>query len=176
MIAAKHAKRFQDDVKGRCKLMRDDINRDQVEKVDRIMNEVKKGVNRIGRPNKIDDNVLQKLYDGACLGLKNNALCLYSGISVSCFYEYMKKHPDIKDRIELLRNNPTILAMQSVNKGLTDRNKTERYKMSRWYLEKTDPEFSSKHDVSLDTSGSLSIESRSDALSAFLKRFESDQV
>lgn len=151
---------------------RKDTTINQVEAVksaEKIMNGVK---SKTGRPSVINDETLRKIDEGALLGLNNSSLCLYADISQSAFYSYIKEHPDLKDRIDLLRNNNNILAMRNVRKGLEDTDKKERGIMTRWFLEKTDPDFNSKLSVDVQSTGSLSIEARSDALEAFLSRFD----
>lgn len=153
---------------------RKDITSNQVEAVksaEKIMDNIKA---KTGRPSVINDDALRKIEEGALLGLNNSSLCLFADISQSAFYNYIKEHPSLKDRIDLLRNNNNILAMRNVRKGLEDTDKKERGIMTRWFLEKTDPDFNSKLSVDVQSSGNLTIEARSEALESFLSRFSAD--
>lgn len=120
-----------------------------------------------GRPCGVTPEKLAKLDEGFLLGLNDVECCLYADISSSAFYRYLDKHPEYRERKERLKKRPTIQAKKNISELLENGDEIT----SRWYLEKRSDEFSSKHDIAVDTSGSLSLDARSDALKGFLSRF-----
>ena len=101
------------------------------------------GTNR-GRPTVMTNEVVSKMEYGFMKGLNVTECCLYADISRNCFYEYLEKNPDFKDRIEELRSNPSTKAklnvVEAIEKGDTD--------ISRWWLERRNKdEFSAKQEV-----------------------------
>lgn len=123
-----------------------------------------------GRPCGVTPEKLDKLEKGFMLGLNDTECCLYADISTSAFYRYLEKNPKFREKKEVLKKKPLLKAKMNINDLLDSGDEIT----SRWYLEKRSDEFSAKHDVSLDTSGSLSLESRSDALKGFLSHFLDD--
>lgn len=123
-----------------------------------------------GRPCGVTPEKLSKLDEGFLLGLSDSECCLYADISTSAFYRYIDKHPEYRERKERLKKRPTIQAKKNIMDLLDNGDEIT----SRWYLEKRSDEFSSKHDIAVDTSGSLSLDARSDALKGFLSHFLDD--
>ncbi len=120
-----------------------------------------------GRPCGVTPEKLDKLEKGFMLGLNDTECCLYADISTSAFYRYLEKNPKFRDKKEVLKKKPLLKAKMNISDLLDNGDEIT----SRWYLEKRSEEFSSKHDIAVDTSGSLSLESRSDALKDFLSHF-----
>lgn len=123
-----------------------------------------------GRPCGVTPEKLNKLEHGFMLGLNDSECCLYADISSSAFYRYLEKNPKFREKKELLKKKPLLKAKMNVNELLDQGDEIT----TRWYLEKRSDEFSSKHDVTLDSVGVLSLESRSDALKGFLSQFLDD--
>lgn len=66
-----------------------------------------------GRPTVMTPDVLRKLEEAASIDCSIDEMCFFSGISVPSLYDYWKKHPEHKERIEALRNSPVILARRT---------------------------------------------------------------
>lgn len=110
--------------------------------------------NKIGRPTVMTDAVVSKLEYGFMKGLNVTECCHYANISRNCFYEYLEKNPDFKDRTEELKSNPSTRAklnvVEAIENGDTD--------LSKWWLErKNRDEFSTKQEVSADVKGDIEI-------------------
>lgn len=136
------------------------------------MNREKK---KIGRPLKITDEVLKKLEYAFSLGCSDNEACIYADITPATLYNYQKRYPDFVDRKNMLKDKPILKARTAIDKALTSDDEKERNITARWLLEhKKSDEFNTKQSVDVQTSGSLSIEERSNALDGFLKRFDID--
>lgn len=129
-----------------------------------------KQIKKRGRPCGVTPEKLLKLDEGFLLGLSDSECCLYADISTSAFYRYIDRHPEYRERKERLKKRPTIQAKKNIMDLLDNGDEIT----SRWYLEKRSEEFSSKHDIAVDHSGVLSLESRSEALKGFLSRFIDD--
>lgn len=111
------------------------------------------GTNR-GRPTVMTDEVVSKMEYGFMKGLNVTECCLYAEISRNCFYEYLEKNPDFKDRIEELKSSPSTKAklnvVEAIENGDTD--------LSKWWLERRNKdEFSTKQEVSADVKGDIEI-------------------
>lgn len=131
-------------------------------------NERKKKNRRIGRPPKITPAVLDKLTYAYSIGCTDVEACAYADISLSCLYKYLDGHTDYKERRDILKKKPVLQAKQNIVDLLEQGDGVT----TRWYLEKKcGDEFNSRAEVEVNTGGTLSIESRSDALNAFLSNF-----
>lgn len=132
--------------------------------------EPKKRKNRkLGRPLKIDNDILSKLDYAFSIGCNVSESCCYADISLSCFYKYLDRNPEYKAKIDLMRKKPVLKAKQGLYNQLVEEDPV----MIRWYLEhKASDEFNTRSEVSVNTTGSLSIESRSEALDGFLRQFK----
>lgn len=111
------------------------------------------GTNR-GRPTIVTDAVVAKLEYGFMKGLNVTECCHYADISRNCFYEYLEKNPDFKDRIEELRSNPSTKAklnvVEAIENGDTD--------LSKWWLERRNKdEFSTKQEIDADVKEKVNI-------------------
>ena len=109
---------------------------------------------KMGRPTVMTDAVVSKLEYGFMKGLNVTECCHYADISRNCFYEYLEKNPDFKDRIEELKSNPSTRAklnvVEAIENGDTD--------MSKWWLErKNRDEFSVKQEIAADVKEKVNI-------------------
>ena len=128
----------------------------------------KKKNHKRGRPLKINDSVLSKLEYAYSIGCNDIEACSYADVSLSCLHRYLNSHNDFRERRDTLKNKPVLQAKQNVYDSL----KYGDAIMTRWYLEKKCPsEFGNKAELNVTTSGTLDIESRSDALNGFLSKF-----
>lgn len=128
----------------------------------------KKNKKKRGRPPAMTPDTLNKIEHAAGLGCSVNEICLYSGISTTTYYKYMSSHTDYKDYINALRDKPVLLARQNIIDSIRSGDPVT----AKWYLERRRAdEFGSRSEISIDHAGALSIQDRSEALSAFLSRF-----
>lgn len=126
---------------------------------------------RRGRPSVITPEIIDKLDYAFSIGCNDSEAISFAGISKSAFYNYLDKHADYKERKEALKLKP-ILKAKKANNDLIESGDPVHI---RWYLErKKADEFSSKAEVNIDSSASLSLETRSQALSDFLSQFLDD--
>lgn len=110
--------------------------------------------NKGGRPTIMTEAVVAKLEYGFMKGLNVTECCHYADISRNCFYEYLEKNPEFKDRIEELKSSPSTRAklnvVEAIENGDTD--------LSKWWLERRNKdEFSTKQEVSADVSSDVTI-------------------
>lgn len=116
----------------------------------------KDGTNR-GRPTVMTKEVVSKMEYGFMKGLNVTECCHYAGICRNCFYEYLNKYPDFKDRIEELQSNPSTTAKLNVVEAI-ENGDTE---LSKWWLERRNKaEFSTKQEVEAETKSNVTIKVR----------------
>ena len=85
-------------------------------------------------------NYIEKLQEAAEWDCSIEEMCLHSGISASTYNRWTKENPKLKERINELRNAPTLLARKTVNKKLS-----ENYQNAMDYLKrKRKSEFSER--------------------------------
>ena len=111
------------------------------------------GTNR-GRPTIMTDELVSKIEYGFMKGLNVTECCHYADISRNCFYEYLEKNPDFKDRIEELKSNPSTRAklniVEAIENGDAD--------LSKWWLERRNKEeFSTKQEIAADVKEKVNI-------------------
>ena len=83
---------------------------------------------------------IEKLQEAAEWDCSIEEMCLHSGISASTYNRWTKENPKLKERINELRNAPTLLARKTVNKKLS-----ENYQNAMDYLKrKRKSEFSER--------------------------------
>ena len=104
---------------------------------------------KVGRPSKIDKDVLGKLEQAFSIGASDKQACIYANINPDTLYEYQKKNPEFAERKELLKENPILKAKFAVYKGLDDP------KLALDYLKLKDDSFSTK--VKQDITGDVNV-------------------
>lgn len=107
--------------------------------------------NKNGRPPVVDDLVLQKLEQAFSFGCTDLEACLFANISKSTLYNYQNANPDFLERKEALKENPILLARQSVIRSME-----EDGNLALKYLErKRKDEFSTKTET--EHSGNIGL-------------------
>ena len=71
--------------------------------------------------------VVLKLEQAFAIDASVEEACSYAEIARNTFYEYLKKNPSFQDRIDDLRQRPTLKARQTVVKHLEDPNNAFKY-------------------------------------------------
>jgi len=90
------------------------------------------------RPEKI-----KKLEEAAAFDASIDEMCFYADISPQTYYNWTKADPKLLERLDALRNHPTLAARQRVVKGIS-----ESYQNAMDYLKrKKKGEFSEKQEV-----------------------------
>lgn len=129
----------------------------------------KKRKHKIGRPTVFTEEVLQKLIYAYSIGCNDIESALYADVSSSALHTYIRNNPDFKLRRDELKRNPILKAKQTVYNAVADGDKIT----AKWLLEhKASEEYNTRSEVAVETSGTLSIDDRSEALAAYLKQFE----
>ena len=121
------------------------------------MSIVAKDGTKRGRPTVMTKEVVAKLEYGFMRGLNVTECCHYADIGRNCFYEYLQKHPEFKDRMEELQSNPSTQAKLNVVEAI-ENGDTE---LSKWWLERRNKtEFSTKQEVEAETKSNVTIKVR----------------
>jgi hypothetical protein len=97
-----------------------------------------------GRPKVVTDIVRDRLKEAFLLGCKDVEAALFAGISYSAFKQYQLDHPDFVEEKNQWKENPTLQARKKVVEAL----KTDT-KDAQWFLERTNPEFKEKQEISV---------------------------
>lgn len=98
-----------------------------------------------GRPTVMTPEVIGKLEEAFALGCTDLEACFFADISKDALYDYQANNKEFADRKEKLKENPVLLARQSVIKGMqTDSNLALKFLERR----KKD-EFSTSSDMNL---------------------------
>lgn len=102
-----------------------------------------KGSGKPGRPERIDEKMLEKLERAFSYGMSNDEACLECNLARSTLQDYFTKNPNFKERVEMLKNRPVTIARKCVVDGLTDDSE-----LSLKYLErKCRVEFNPKAEI-----------------------------
>lgn len=104
--------------------------------------------NKVGRPQKITKEVLQKLKDAFKLGCTDRESCFYADICERTLYYYQEKYPDFLQEKELLKTRLSLKARMVIAQAIENND----INISRWYLERHDSDSAEK--VRVEYSGS----------------------
>lgn len=119
------------------------------------MSKKKKKKGNRGRPTVMTAEVVGKLELGFAKGLNKTECCEFAGISRDTLYEYLEKHPDFSDKIEVLQSHPSMKAKINI----ADRIEQGDVELSQWYLERKNPdEFSTKQNINASVTGVVKLE------------------
>lgn len=106
------------------------------------MNEcVKMHVKKIGRPKKINKDIIEKLNYAYSRGLTDSEACLYAGITKPTLYKYIEEHPEYAEIREVYKTNVGMHAKMNIAENIIDQ---KDIKISQYFLEKHDPDYSEK--------------------------------
>ena len=121
-----------------------------------------------GRPAAVNKNTLPMLDYAFSIGCSDVEACAYANISTSAFYNYIRKHPDYRERKEALKKYPVLKAKEGSRKLIEEGDPVHL----RWFLEhKCREEYGNRAEIDINAGGCLTIEERREALGDFLKRF-----
>ncbi len=68
----------------------------------------------------LNADCLRRLEDAFSLGCSDAEACCFAGITLQVFQEHLKADPAFKDRREILKQRPQLLARQTVFKALKE--------------------------------------------------------
>ena len=69
---------------------------------------------QLGRPTKINADVINKMEQAFSLDASIDEMCLFAGITPQTYYNFIKKWPDLLERFTALRNRPVLKARNTV--------------------------------------------------------------
>ena len=72
-----------------------------------------------GRPSTITEAVIAKLEAAYAFDCNTTEACAYAGISEAAYYRWVKQNPDFREKKKRLRENPILIAKQSVIKNMS---------------------------------------------------------
>lgn len=79
---------------------------------------VKKRRKGAGRPTKFTAQTLAKLDEAFAIGCSDREACVFADVDPRNLYRYQEKHPEFRQRKELLKEKPILLARWELVKGL----------------------------------------------------------
>ncbi len=100
--------------------------------------ELKIGLSKIGRPNKISSETLLSLITCFRNGLDRNEACQQAQIGRTTFYRYMEKSETFRNIIERSEDYPSICARTAIVKSITGN--PPNLESAKWWLEHFMPE------------------------------------
>lgn len=131
----------------------------------------KKRNHKIGRPSVFTADTIYKLEYAYSIGCTDTESALYADISLSALYNYIANHSEFKERRDMLKRKPILLAKKTVYDSMEDGDTVT----AKWLLEhKASDEYNTRSEVAVTADGVLSIEERSEALSSFLEQFSGE--
>ena len=86
----------------------------------------------IGRPQKVNYQIISKLEDSLQYGSTISEACYYAGISRDTFYRYFREDRIFAEKMELARNKLLTIAKSIVIRAIIEGD----YESSLWLLEK----------------------------------------
>lgn len=95
---------------------------------------------------RITESVLRDIERAICWGWSMLNACNYAGIPERTYYDYVKRHPEFRSKIEMLRSRPELVAKRNISMRI----EAGDIETSKWYLERRSLEFHPK--------GSLRVE------------------
>lgn len=110
-------------------------------------------------PRKMTDEAIQKLESWATYALNDRELCLYAWVSKSTYYEYKAKNQEFSDRIDSLKESPTLKAKINLVKNI---NWWDIEDSKRWLERKNRTEFSKQDNIELTWKDWWPIETKYD--------------
>lgn len=105
------------------------------------------------------------------LGFTDNGVAAEIGVSSSLLSVWMKNYPELKELKDLcyikINNKARENIYNSIKKGSV--------KTSQWFLERTDPEFSTKNEQYNTQINIVTVQDREKELARFMERFGADE-
>ncbi len=97
-----------------------------------------------GRPTVRSPEIITKLEQAFSLGATALGAIFHAGISKTTFYKWCEDDPELKDRLDALKQRPVLKALKTVNDDLGNP------QTAKWLLEKRHPEFKPVHGITVE--------------------------
>jgi len=98
---------------------------------------------QVGRPKKVDTNVLRKLYEAFIIGASDEEACFWANLGLRTLYVFQKEYPEFLQLKEEWKQNPVIKARNTIYKNL------DNPLNAQWYLSrKKKNEFAERTELS----------------------------
>lgn len=101
------------------------------------------------------------------IGLTNVQAAKMIGVPVTSLTEWFNTHPQLKELRDMCYEETNKLARENVHKSI----KKGSIETSKWFLERTDPEFSKKDQSAAVQVNIVSVADRESELKKFMERF-----
>ena len=98
-----------------------------------------------GGPWGLSETQLRTIEECVSWGWSLENSCNYAGVPASTFYDHQRRNPEIRSRLNLLREKPALVAKRNVAEAIM----AGDVELSKWYLEKKVPEFAPHRKVEM---------------------------
>jgi hypothetical protein len=68
----------------------------------------------------LSEDIIRRFEDAFSLGCSDAEACCFAGVTLQVFQEHLKADPAFKDRREILKQRPQLLARQTIFKALKE--------------------------------------------------------
>lgn len=75
---------------------------------------------KVEKPAKMDKLTVQKLEEAFSMDCGVGEACLLANITKQTYYNWIESFPEMKERFDLLRENPVLLARTTVNRAIQE--------------------------------------------------------
>lgn len=126
------------------------------------------GVQKVDRTYKLTGDLIKKIKEAWELGIvSERGVCSYVGISAPTYSKYMTMCPELEELKELCQEKINIEARKNIKKAI----ERGHLDTSKWYLEKTDPQFQKQSDGTTVNVAVISVADREKEMNKFMERF-----
>ena len=115
-------------------------------------------------------NTLTTLIDCWEKGYTVEATAAEVGVSTVSICKWLNAYPELKELRDICRSKMNTMARRNIHKALSKGS----IDVSKWYLEKTDPEFKKNPELSAVQVNIVTVEDREKELRKFMERFGQD--
>lgn len=117
--------------------------------------------------NKLSPEIVKKMREGWELGITTQTgMCSFVGISPPTYTKYLEENPELEELRQLCQEKINIEARKNIKKAI----ERGHLDTSKWYLEKTDPQFQKNSDTTVNVAV-ISVADREKEMNKFMERF-----
>lgn len=118
--------------------------------------------------NKLSPEIVKKMREGWELGITTQTgMCSFVGISQPTYTKYLEENPELEELRQLCQEKINIEARKNIKKAI----ERGHLDTSKWYLEKTDPQFQKQSDGTTVNVAVISVADREKEMNKFMERF-----